>query len=60
MRLRRMRHPIDVQLYDPQLRADQDERDSMELRTFGVSDHDTPETVDNFRNFNGNRTFDFH
>jgi hypothetical protein len=68
MRLRRMRQPIDVQLCDPRLRADQDEKGSLKsnlrfqwnLRSSGVSGHDMPEVVDNFRNFNGNRTFDFH
>jgi hypothetical protein len=30
------------------------------LRTTRVSGPDTPTPVDNFRNFNGNRTFDFH
>ncbi|MGW5644955.1 hypothetical protein ACWEV3_36925, partial [Saccharopolyspora sp. NPDC003752] len=30
------------------------------LRDIGVSHHDTPLPVDNFRNFNGNRTSDFH
>jgi hypothetical protein len=60
MRLRRMRQPIDVRLCDPRLRADQDEKRSLETRTTGVPGPDTPEPVDNFRNFNGNRTFDFH
>ncbi|SDZ22860.1 hypothetical protein SAMN05216215_105317 [Saccharopolyspora shandongensis] len=32
MRLRRMRHPIDVQLCDLRLRADQDEKRSLKLR----------------------------
>ncbi|MEV6232777.1 hypothetical protein AB0L88_33430 [Saccharopolyspora shandongensis] len=32
MRLRRMRHPIDVQLCGPRLRVDQDEKRSMEIR----------------------------
>ncbi|MEV0089423.1 hypothetical protein, partial [Saccharopolyspora sp. NPDC050642] len=31
-RLRRIRHPIDVQLCGPRLRADQDEKRSMEIR----------------------------
>ncbi|WP_168585744.1 hypothetical protein [Saccharopolyspora sp. ASAGF58] len=30
------------------------------LRIIGVSHTDTPMAVDNFRNFNGNRTSDFH
>ncbi|MFI0468638.1 hypothetical protein ACH347_31550 [Saccharopolyspora sp. 5N102] len=30
------------------------------LRPFGASGHDTPKAVDNSRNFNGNRIFDFH
>ncbi|SDX78608.1 hypothetical protein SAMN05216215_101533 [Saccharopolyspora shandongensis] len=46
MRLRRMRQPIDVQLCDPRLRADQDEKRSLKLRklstVFGVSWSDTP------------------
>ncbi|MEU6270629.1 hypothetical protein [Saccharopolyspora shandongensis] len=50
MRLRRMRHPIDVQPCDPRLRADQ-KNAQWNLRIVGMSRPDTPTPVDDFPQF---------